>query len=122
MGTKQERHNINTIAEILIDKLNDLEKLSLVVKEASNKKIEVDLSDLKDIVKLQEKRELEFINSLQNLVKKTRKSKPNWLVVFQTLLIAFSTVVSVYVLKQNYEDPKIKGVNLIEYKSNTKNN
>lgn len=95
-----KRHNIDTIAEVLIDKIEDMEKIAGRIEKASEKTLKVNVSELRELLVGQKREEKHFLSELQSLKKKNQFRLPNW--VFTLLCIFFlgSIGFSVYAWKK----------------------
>ena len=100
----KKRHNIDTIAEILIDKINDLEKhtnrIENVVKDVQTSSIDVDTSEIENLYNIRQKQERQFLSDLKALNLKNKTRLPNYILI--ALLITFVALVgfSLYSYKQ----------------------
>lgn len=81
----QKKHNIHTIAEVLIDKLGDMERTASKIEKASKQELKVDLKESKELfgklaiyVKEQGKVERDILNKLERLQDKNQTRVPNW--------------------------------------------
>ncbi|PKQ60182.1 hypothetical protein BZG02_20450 [Labilibaculum filiforme] len=96
MGEK--RHNVNTIAEILIENTQSLKKNAQrfedKVNEAMKTELKVDSKQAEWIHLERLKQEQAFLDELRALNKNRRLRLPNWMVVvlmlFTTILLSFS--------------------------------
>lgn len=85
-----KRHSIDTIAEVLIDKLSDMEKVADKIDKASKKPLSVDLSQTKALLE-------EFAGFIEKETeqKQTNQARlPNWVigVLFGFFLASLGTL------------------------------
>lgn len=73
-----KRHNIDTIAEVLIDKLNDLERTAEKIDQASKRTMKLDVSELRLLQKERNISEKSILNDLKQLQSKNQTRLPNW--------------------------------------------
>lgn len=91
---KNKRHNVGTIAEILIDKLDEMEKftqrLEKVAAKAENTTLKIDASEIKRLITEQKEAQKQFLEKYMQISSKQQKRLPNGLlaVVVGALLIA----------------------------------
>lgn len=111
--TKQ-RHNIQTIAEILVDRLGDMEKVAKGIdktaKDFSNSRVKVDVSEVNQQIELLKKINIEhikqqnaFLSDLTRSYKKNYSRLPNWVYVVLFILFLGSTS-SMYYSWSSVED------------------
>lgn len=97
---KEKRHNINTIAEILIDKLNDLEhiakRLEAVSKRASETVLPVDTKKLEELRLIEREERNSFLSVLRALNRKNNTRVPNWVLSLLGVLFLVSIGLSIY--------------------------
>jgi len=74
-----KRHNIDTIAEVLIDKLNDLERTAEKIDQASKRIMKLDVSELRELQKEQNTSENIILSDLKKLQGKNQARLPNWI-------------------------------------------
>ncbi len=80
----KERHNVNTIAEILLQKLNDLDRLAKRIEEATKKSVPIDTTPLLEVQEEQSR----ILSGFQRLAKEQDKYIPKSLLyVFITLVL-----------------------------------
>lgn len=100
----KKRHNIDTIAEILIDKINDLEKhtkrIETVVSEVKTSSIDIDTTEIENLYNTRQKQERRFLSDLKALNLKNQTRLPNYILI--ALLVAFVALIgfSLYSYKQ----------------------
>lgn len=106
----KQRHNIQTIAEVLIDKLNDLEKLTERVEKASEKALKVDDKDLKETLVNQTNQIKTYLSDFKSLSAKSQYSLPNWLFVLITgsFLVSFGFIYYSWTKIEDYNFQKSK--------------
>lgn len=106
----KQRHNIQTIAEVLIDKLNDLEKLTEMVERASEKSLKVDDKDLKETLVNQTNQIKTYLSDFKSLSAKSQYSLPNWLFVLITgsFLVSFGFIYYSWTKIEDYNFQKSK--------------
>lgn len=90
----QKKHNIHTIAEVLIDKLGDMERTAKRIENASKVELQVDLKESKELfgklaiyIKEQGKVERDILNKLERLQDKNTTRLPNW--ILASLFVAY---------------------------------
>jgi hypothetical protein len=95
----KQRHNIQTIAEVLLDELNNLEKLTERVEKATQKPISIDIDPLnrkRDEMQIDFKAFLSLFNEkeveLRKTIEKASKSSEKWHYYLVSLLL-FSLIV-----------------------------
>ncbi len=100
----KKRHNIDTIAEILIDKINDLEKhtnrIENVVKDVQTSSIDINTTEIENLYNTRQKQERQFLSDLKALNLKNQTRLPNYILI--ALLVAFVALIgfSLYSYKQ----------------------
>ena len=110
----KQRHNIETIAEILVDKLGNMEKVAKEIdstaKSFAGSSVKVDASEMYDQLKLlkqvnQEhiKQQDAFLSDLTNSYKKNYSRVPNWVYIVLVVLFLGSTL-SIYYAWTKAED------------------
>lgn len=86
----KKRHNIDTIAEILIDKINELDKnakrIENTVEALRKSSLKVDTDEMKQILSERSTQENAFLSHYKTLQEKNNTRLPNWIL---TLLIGF---------------------------------
>lgn len=82
----KKRHNLDTIAEVLIDKLDDMEKTATRIEIASQRVQKVDTSELRELMESQTRKEAEILNGINAVKKKNETRVPNWLIA---VMVAF---------------------------------
>ena len=84
----KKRHNIDTIAEILIDKINELDKnakrIEKTVDTLQKSKLKVDTEEMKQILSERSHQESAFLSRYEAIQQKNNTRLPNWIL---TLLI-----------------------------------
>ena len=112
-----KRHNIDTIAEVLIDKLGDMEKTASRIEKVAQTPLKVELNELKSILQqvagyVTEQKEASnvILSNFKQLQEKNQGRLPNWVV--GVLFAFFLTFVgfSLYIWKtaETYDDQKAK--------------
>jgi capsule polysaccharide export protein KpsE/RkpR len=80
-----KRHNIDTIAEVLIDKIDSLEKntkrLEKSVDKAVSTELKIDTSELQRMYLERQQQEKQFLDDLRALNEKKQSRLPNWVIV-----------------------------------------
>lgn len=96
----KKRHSTQDIAEILIDKFNDLERTAKTIEQASNKTIKIDTTELKQILEEHRKEQRRILSDLGQLRGRNQTRLPNW--VFGVLAGLILTMIgfSVYTWKK----------------------
>lgn len=84
----KKRHNIDTIAEILVDKMNDLERdtkrIEKVVDELKKTRLSVDTTKFDELIEKRNVQEIAFLIDSEKVQAKRQARLPNWLL---TLII-----------------------------------
>ena len=110
-----KRHNIDTIAEVLIDKLNAMEKTARRIEEASSKELKVDTSGLELNTELLKDISENYLHRIeQDKIK--RLTLPKWIVivfVYMCAICTFSIALNVY---QKLAYDKLEDTAIIWYK------
>jgi hypothetical protein len=73
-----KRHNIDTIAEVLIDKLNDMERTAQRIETASTRELKIDSKELRTLLENQKREEKTFLDDLRAVGDKNSTRVPNW--------------------------------------------
>lgn len=76
MGNK--RHNIETIAEVLIDKLNDMERTAQRIERASTRELKIDTAEMKFLIEKQRSAEESILTDLIAVKENNSTRVPNW--------------------------------------------
>lgn len=105
-----KRHNIDTIAEVLIDKLSDMERTASRIEKASSKELKLDVSELRRLMDERKKDENAILSDLNAVKEKNKGRIPNWVLGVVLLSLLSSIVFSIYVWKkaEKYEFEKVK--------------
>lgn len=82
----KKRHNIDTIAEVLIDKLDEMESTAKRIETASRQVQKVDTSELRALMDSQTRKESEILEGINAVKKKNETRVPNWLIA---VMVAF---------------------------------
>lgn len=84
----KKRHNIDTIAEILVDKINDLERdtkrIEKVVDDLKETKLSIDTTGFEQLIEKRNVQEIAFLIDSEKVQAKRQARLPNWLL---TLII-----------------------------------
>lgn len=84
----KKRHNIDTIAEILVDKINDLERdtkrIEKVVDDLKKTRLSVDTTKFEQLIEKRNVQEIAFLIDSEKVQAKRQARLPNWLL---TLII-----------------------------------
>jgi hypothetical protein len=93
-----KRHNIDTIAEVLIDKLNDMERTALKIETASKRELKIDTKGLEELFLMQNTAEKTILSDLEQLQQKNKVRLPNWVlgVLFAFFLGLIGSIVFAY--------------------------
>jgi len=85
-----KRHSTQDIAEILIDKFKDMERTAKIIEKASNKTLQVDTTELKQILEEHRKEKNQILIDIRKMKEKNRARLPNWVFgVLAGLFLAF---------------------------------
>lgn len=98
MATK--RHNIDTIAEVLIDKLSDMQRTAKLIERASEKTLKVDVRELKELLEQQERKESEILREIEAIKKKNKGRVDSFTLTVVCVSFLASIVFSIYVWKK----------------------
>lgn len=93
---KQERHNIDTIANVLIDKLNGMEKTANRIEKASQQPLKIDTQEIEEIFQARKNEENAILEGLRALQKKNRAKLPYWVIVVLSVAFLTSIGLSLY--------------------------
>lgn len=108
----KKRHNIDTIAEILIDKINDFEKsankIGQLVKTLQESNVKIDTSTLERLNRERNEREIAFLSDFKTLTEKKYTRLPNWLLTLILVLFVLVLAFSVYAWNQVDEIKTLK--------------
>lgn len=84
----KKRHNIDTIAEVLIDSINDFkkdaERIEKVVDELKKTRLSVDTTKFDELIEKRNVQEIAFLIDSEKVQAKRQARLPNWLL---TLII-----------------------------------
>jgi primosomal protein N'' len=103
-----KKHSIDTIAEVLIDKLTDMERVASRIETASKTDFKIDTSELKELFSEHKKvilnqleNEKSILRSLKQLKEKNNTRLPNWMLacLFASYLITFGVMIFLYYSK-----------------------
>lgn len=96
----KERHNINTIAEVLIDKLNNMERTAGRIEKASSKELKIDTAEMKTLIENQISEQKAILSDLRKLREKNKGRMPNWVLAIVLGFILSSFGVFIYSLSK----------------------
>lgn len=85
------RHNIQTIAEILIDKLDEIKGLSKKMEALTERPVKVDTAELQEQISSHQKEMDAFLSDLRALKMQNKSRLPGYVV----FLVVFSFSVSI---------------------------
>lgn len=103
-----KKHSIDTIAEVLIDKLTDMERVASKIESASKTELKVDVSNLKElfsehrkVISNQLENEKSVLRSLEQLKEKNNTRLPNWILIclFASYFITFGVMFYLFYTK-----------------------
>ena len=118
----KKRHNIDTIAEILIDKINDFEnsanQIAQLVKTLQESDVKIDTSTLEQLNRERDERERTFLSDFKASAEKKSARLPNWILGLILALFISSLAFSAYAWGQFKELHLLKMK--IEYYENKK--
>jgi len=102
----KKRHNIDTIAEVLIDKLTDMERTAKRIETASQKELKIDTSRLEELLDEQKRKEGRVLNDLEALQKKNSTRVPNWVlgVLGGIVLLSFGFMFYAWKKAETYDE------------------
>ena len=105
-----KRHNIDTIAEILIDKLNDMERTAQRIEKASSRELKIDSREVRELLENQKREEKAFLDDLRSVRSKNSARVPNWVwgIVCGLILISLGSVFYAWKKAEEYELNKLK--------------
>ena len=95
-----KRHNVQEIAEVLIDKMDDLQKLGKSIDQSSRRVIQVDTSELEQILKENSNKNMAMLDKIESLQKKNASRLPNWVVAAVCYLFISLIVYTAYLFKK----------------------
>lgn len=106
------RHNINTIAEILIDNIDDFkkdaERIEKIVDELKKSKLSVDTTKFEELIEKRNVQEIAFLIDSKKIQTVRQSRLPNWLL---TLIIGlFLSLIGF----SFYTHHQLKQVNLLK--------
>ena len=106
----KKRHSIDTIAEILIEKLDDLENTASRMEIASSKELRIDTSELNVIIQNQNLKERQILIDLKMLQQQNKSRVPNWVwyVVTGIFLLTFASFVVAFKYNKLYHSEKYR--------------
>lgn len=118
-----KRHNIDTIAEVLIDNLNNLENTSRRMEIASSKELRIDTSELKVIIQNQNLKERQILIDLKMLQQQNKSRVPNWVwyVVTGIFLLTFASFLVAFKYNKMYHSEKYRADMLEQAYQNVSN-
>lgn len=97
----KKRQNIDTIAEVLIDKLNDMERLAkrieVATTKAENTVVKVNSNELQEILRENRQTEKSILSDLRRLKEKNSTRVPNWVLIVLAVVVLTSIVYSMAV-------------------------
>lgn len=97
----KKRQNIDTIAEVLIDKLNDMERLAkrieVATTKAENTVVKVNSNELQEILRENRQTEKSILSDLSRLKEKNSTRVPNWVLIVLAVVVLTSIVYSMAV-------------------------
>lgn len=107
---KQQRHNTETIANVLIDKLSDMEKTASRIEKASQQPLKIDTREIQQILADKEQQEKDILRLLRGLQEKNRTRLPNWVLVVLSAVFFASIGLSLYAWNkaEEYDQQKAK--------------
>jgi primosomal protein N'' len=103
-----KKHSIDTIAEVLIDKLTDMERVASRIETASKTDFKIDTSELKElfsehrkVISNQLENEKSILRSLEQLKEKNNTRLPNWILIclFASYFITFGVMFYLFYTK-----------------------
>lgn len=99
------RKNINDIAEILIEKLSDMEQVASKIDIASKRELKIDTKGLEDLFSMQNTAEKTILSDLEQLQQKNKTRLPNWVlgVLFAFFLGLIGSITFAYSSVQKVE-------------------
>lgn len=93
---KQNRHNIDTIANVLIDKLNEMEKTAIRIERASQQPLKIDMREIEQLFQDKKKAGKAILSDLSALKEKNRGRVPSWVIVVLSAVFLISIGLSLY--------------------------
>lgn len=105
-----KRHNIDTIAEVLIDKLNDMERTAKRIETASTRELKIDSREVRELLENQKKEERAFLDDLRAVRSKNSTRVPNWVwgVIGGLILCSFGAIFYAWNKTEDYEIQKLE--------------
>ena len=98
-----KRHNVQEIAEVLIDKMDDLQRLGKSIDQSSRRVIQVDTKELEQILEDNRNKNRAILHKIESLQKKNATRLPNWVIAVVCFLF-FSLIVFTAYLFNRAED------------------
>ena len=105
-----KRHNIDTIAEILIDKLNDMERTAQRIEKASSRELKIDSKELRALLENQKREEKTFLDDLRSVRNKNSARVPNWVwgIIGGLILLSMGSIYYAWSKAEDYELKKFE--------------
>ncbi len=103
-----KRHNIGTIAEVLIEKLDDLENITKQIEIVASKELKIDTSELNVIIQNQNLKERQILIDLKNLQEQNKSRFPNWVCYALTgiFILTFASFIIAFKYNEMYHNEK----------------
>ena len=113
------RQSIDSIANALISRLNKMEKVTERIEIASQREQKVDVSELRELMESQTRRENEILESINAVKKKNETRVPNWLIVVMAVFYLTSLGFMLYAWnKAETYDEAVQRANYFEQEYN----
>ena len=105
-----KRHNIDTIAEVLIDKLNDMERTAKRIEQATSRELKIDSREVRGLLENQKREEKAFLDDLRATRQKNSTRVPNWVwgVIGGLIICSFGFIFYAWNKAEAYELQKQK--------------
>lgn len=104
------RYSIDTIAEILIEKTDQLKKSSEILERATQRKLQIDSTELRNLIEEQKENQRAILSDFKALKKENSSRVSNF--VFIAIVVAISVNVGIYL----YNMKIVKDYNYMELK------
>lgn len=114
-----KRHNIDTIAEVLIDKMNDMERTANRIERASSRELKIDTAEMKALLSNQRRTEESILNDLKAIKETNSTRVPNWVLgcLIGSFFLSFGFIYYAWSKAEAY-DEAIQRANYFEQQYN----
>ncbi|WP_031429304.1 hypothetical protein [Flavimarina sp. Hel_I_48] len=107
---KQERHNIDTIANVLIDKLGEMERTASRIEKASKEPLKIDTEEIEKIFQARKNEENAILDELRAARSKNSIRVPNWVwgIIGGLVLLSMGSIFYAWNKAEDYELKKFE--------------